>query len=483
MVSMMVTLPFYSFAQTGGGAIAETAAAVAEAQARAIDALGVPTKSEGVAKIAGAAVGTKTQTVYNWIETFVRTTLMKTLLDQLVDQIIGYIGGGEDGEPKFVTDWQGLLEDAGQQVVGEFAQEIGAGFLCSPFSLQVQLATLPVPSRFSQRATCTLDRIVGNIENFYNDFNQGGWIGYAESWKPQNNFFGAHLIASAELSSRIEKTTGAKLNEALSGGGFLSIRDDNGNIVTPGKALGDLTSKAIGAPIDFLFNAEQIGDYVTAIANSIINRVIKEGVAGVQSATSKKERDTAVSYYNSAVSQNFNSLKNTLLSQIDQVIAPRENANTVIDSAIQLLNQYKPVLNDLYDDFSGLSKTICPATAGTSLGGSNQTVVVANAKANIASEISQANSTISDFQNQKLNNQAIINLLLAKKPEIEGLQPNNAGLIQLQGINDQIAYLVDIAGAENFQSTMQAQNSAVSQNINQKLLTFNQQLQQCQLTP
>jgi len=110
--------------------------------------------------------------------------LKRQVIGQMVDQTVAWIQG--DGKPKFVTDWKGLLEDAGQAAAGEFAKELGLGFLCQPFSAQLQIALLPV-KKFSKRAECTLDKIVGNINNFREDFRNGGWIAYSESWKPQNN--------------------------------------------------------------------------------------------------------------------------------------------------------------------------------------------------------------------------------------------------------------------------------------------------------
>ena len=53
--------------------------------------------------------------------------------------------------------------------------------------------------------------------------------------------------------------------------------------MTPGKALGDTVSKAIGSDIDFIVNADDLSAYIAAITNALINRIIKEGfgLAGV----------------------------------------------------------------------------------------------------------------------------------------------------------------------------------------------------------
>ncbi len=107
-----------------------------------------------------------------------------------------------------------------------------------------------------------------NINNFRKDFRDGGWVAYSTSLQPQNNIFGATLMASNELARRAEKASGASWSEALAGGGFLSTKkcrtDDNGKVIeatckitTPGDTVGKNVSKAVGADFDFIVNANK----------------------------------------------------------------------------------------------------------------------------------------------------------------------------------------------------------------------------------
>ncbi|TSC82522.1 MAG: Uncharacterized protein G01um101419_568 [Parcubacteria group bacterium Gr01-1014_19] len=273
----------------------ETSAAKAEANNTKADAQGAgqqrvpttnPTEEALIKEGNKTKEKEKDQTFWQWAEEFVQTVLQKAILDVVVDQIITYIQGG--GKPQFVTDWQGFLEDAGQRAAGDFVKSLGAGFLCEPFSLELQIAfTGGEGKKFSEEAECTLDDIVENIENFGNDFREGGWIAYGESWKVQNNFIGGFINITERLGLEKEAAELAALNEAASGKGFLSTKkcttDSAGKktckLVTPGSTLGDLTSKALGSDIDFLLNAEQLGDYVSAIVDALLNRVIEEGLA------------------------------------------------------------------------------------------------------------------------------------------------------------------------------------------------------------
>ncbi|MDP2629479.1 MAG: hypothetical protein Q8P45_02130 [Candidatus Harrisonbacteria bacterium] len=215
---------------------------------------------------------------------FLLSILKKRILDVMVDDIITWIQGG--GEPRFITNWNAFLDDAVNVAIGDFAQEIGAGYLCQPFSTQLQIALNPV-KRFSEAITCTLDDIVGNIENFYQDFANGGWIAYQSSLELQNNFYGSYFLAQEERDRRIARAQFEALEDARAGGGFLSQRDANGNIVTPGSTIGGLVKEAIGADFKFIVNADQLSDYVASIADALINRIIREGVNGLRGLTTR----------------------------------------------------------------------------------------------------------------------------------------------------------------------------------------------------
>ncbi|MFH0712323.1 MAG: hypothetical protein V2A55_00465, partial [Candidatus Jorgensenbacteria bacterium] len=173
------------------------------------------------------------------VERVFLAVLKTRILDVMVDQTINWIGGG--GSPKFVTNLGGFLEDVGQAAVGDVAQEIGLGDLCTgidPVRLRMQLET-PI---FSQRVSCTLDDVVGNIERFADNFQSGGFIGYQELLKPQNNRWGLEIMASSEAERRQAEAQANSSQEISTGGGFLSTKkcleweargiDNNGKAVS-----------------------------------------------------------------------------------------------------------------------------------------------------------------------------------------------------------------------------------------------------------
>ena len=243
----------------------------------------------------------------------IRDTVAKIILDWLVDQIVIWIQGG--GEPKFVTNWRTFLDDAVNVGVGEVINQSNFQFLCSPFRLQVQLSLLPVP-RFQERISCTLDQVVDNIEDFYNDFSKGGWIAYNEMWQPQNNYYGQILLFYDEAMMKGLAAKEAAEKEALAGGGFRGpkqckietewdaeeirangyepedfglIKDSTGRYCamedleesTPGSLVGRVAGEALTSDIRW---AENVKSWVAAIINAVVNRLITEGVTYMKSS-------------------------------------------------------------------------------------------------------------------------------------------------------------------------------------------------------
>lgn len=226
----------------------------------------------------------------------IRDVMAKIILDWIVDETVVWIQGG--GKPRFVTDWEDFAQDAVNVGVGSVIQETNLAFLCSPFKLQVQLSLI-APERFQHRIECTLDKIVANIDAFYDDFSQGGWLAYNTIWEPQNNYYGIILMAHDEMLLRAAQKKEAALNEALASKGFLSVKrcvvkDKDGKkclqyeIMTPGDAVGRLAGEAITSDIRW---AENIKSWTAALVNATLNRLIKEGLSLMKKSTDPASAD------------------------------------------------------------------------------------------------------------------------------------------------------------------------------------------------
>ena len=243
-----------------------------------------------------AAVGMSVETSNALIQSknCVRDVVAKMILDWIVDETIGWIQG--EGQPKYITNWDTFLSDAFNVGVGEIINESNLAGLCKPFSLQVRLSLLPV-SRFQNRISCTLDDIVANINDFYNDFRNGGWIAYEASWRPENNYYGTlymtmdeAMTAGARQKEIAEKETaqGFKPVKKCVRTGRTDLNDPRTEkcleyeIVTPAPIVGHLTARVAAVDIDWAMNVQS---WTAALTNAVINRVIKEGIGLMKKST------------------------------------------------------------------------------------------------------------------------------------------------------------------------------------------------------
>ncbi|MEK9186348.1 MAG: hypothetical protein AAB885_02045 [Patescibacteria group bacterium] len=329
----------------------------------------IPTIETNAAVIASEVTVANIKSVKEPIEKVLLNILKRTLLNQIVNQITSYIEG--NGDPKFITDWRGFLSQAADNAAGEFINSTALGFVCSPFNLQLRIALSPV-KKFDDQVSCSLTQIVGNVEAFYNDFRTGGWIGYAESWAPQNNFIGVLLMSSIELEKQKAAAVSAAQSEGIAGGGFLSIKkcDENGKncqTTTPGRVVGDLVGEAVGSDIAMIVNATELSDYVGAIADAFVNRLVREGVNGLRGVSSKPgggvqpigavtqncgglsgtARQNCLNFIQ-ANQNSFNTARANLLDQVNQTLVPRQTIATLINDIIALENKLINKLQELY---------------------------------------------------------------------------------------------------------------------------------------
>lgn len=144
------------------------------------------------------------------------------IIEDLTGQSLGYVQTGFDGNPVYVENLDQL---AGKTITDAFEEYLPqyAAYLCSPFSVQIQLALTQLVSRQSP-VQCTLSRIVANAERFIEgNFEEGGWAGWFElTTNPVNNPYGAYLAARGDLSNKIRVRLGNQQKELDWGQGFFS---------------------------------------------------------------------------------------------------------------------------------------------------------------------------------------------------------------------------------------------------------------------
>src|SRR3989344_1346123 len=437
--------------------------------------------------ITSVATGaSKIQTFFEWAFRVATEALKRQLLNMMVDQIVSWIQGG--GKPKFITDWNGFLTDATDQAGGQFIQELGLGQLCSAFGPQLKAAFIPIPT-FSDRSSCTLSQVGANLDAFLKDFRNGGWAAWNEMvLKPQNNVYGAYLIAWDEKNRRESAAQKAAAAEAQAGKGFLSVKRciqsptvdnpetaqletvcDKYETITPGAVVGDLAAQAVGSDIDWLVNANDLGAYVSAITNAILNRMFAEGIGLLHSALSTSSgggegSGGAVSSAQSQCSQflgtaAYNECLNAMQSGLDIKEFQKKYLTSLIDQELIYQNQLlgtKQATLTILNQSIGILNQLKDCRQGT-----------------IPAELTQVQGAVSVAANQITQIQSDIIALQVKQQEIK----TAAEASEMARLWSQVAGIVNPALTYSLVLAAQDETSQKQAGMN----TYQQQLNDCQL--
>lgn len=223
--------------------------------------------------------------------------IAKIFIQRMTAGVVSWINSGFNGAPAFVSNPQAFFLNISDKLAGEFIRNHpDLNFLCSPFNTEVRLAlTSQYSDPFGDRVRCTLTGVVGNIQDFTNDFGNGGWIAWhTMTQQSANNPIGAFLEADSQMRLNIDN---AKITEKAKldwGRGMLSWTDDSGVIQTPGAVIHDQLSNALGSGYRTLELADEFNEIIAALIGQLVNRVLGPGGLRGESAASIDDNGTSV---------------------------------------------------------------------------------------------------------------------------------------------------------------------------------------------
>jgi len=203
-------------------------------------------------------------------------------------------------------------------------------------------------NRKNQRLQCTLSTVVGNIQGFLDDFNQGGWPAWLSLIQEENNPYMRYLAEEENLARLIEDEKNNKTLELNWGRGFLSKKDEFGDIVTPGVVIENQLNSVLGSNLRQLELADEFDEIVSALLNQLVTRAIT-GTAGLL-GTNRAGSDQNGSYLDSLANEidpGQAVAKESLLGILEDDIALEKSyINAKEASARELINA-KQELNSL----------------------------------------------------------------------------------------------------------------------------------------
>lgn len=221
---------------------------------------------------------------------FVSALLIRSLTDSIIGWIQGSSGDGE--EVGFVANFEQEFRRQLDARGGELLNQLAGVNLCGNIGAFLQIS-LRTNSSLRQRLQCTVTDIVQNVEDFFQDFNNGGWPAFIRlSMQPQNNPYGAFLIGLDAKLVAEGAAARALERKLLTNNGYSGVRKSSNGVCdvgndgilrctleditkTPGHLVANMLERTIGSGYDYAYTADEIseaiGDIITTLIFTLIN--------------------------------------------------------------------------------------------------------------------------------------------------------------------------------------------------------------------
>lgn len=169
------------------------------------------------------------KTLKEWGLDGVARFIARQAMNRLRYNLIRWAQGGfrDDNQPLAITSWKDFLRDAVNIGSARFIHEFNLTPLCYPFRFTLgQRLGLGYPyyylPLYQEYAACTIETIVENVKDFWEDPSIGlwGWDTWTALAQPQNNIYGAAILAGTRRIELEAEEKEAAENQGLAGQGY-----------------------------------------------------------------------------------------------------------------------------------------------------------------------------------------------------------------------------------------------------------------------
>lgn len=261
----------------------------------------------------------------------------KVTLQAMTQNIVNWIGSGFEGDSLFIKNPKSFFKSIADQEVYSFVTELNDPDKY-PWGPEVgeMISSGYENGNFEDTAVFDLDEEIGeDWEDFFEDFDVGGWDGWiAATQNTANNPVSFQIEASKELNSRVNDRLDEVNKELTWGNGFLSVKqcveydDASGfnagggyipgdyfegadysptegeytlggleidnckryEITTPGNAISEQLNITLGSGIRQAELADELNESLASIVDALTNQLIYEGVSALQNASVDTEQ-------------------------------------------------------------------------------------------------------------------------------------------------------------------------------------------------
>lgn len=216
------------------------------------------------------------ETVFGW-DSLIQAVL-KGVIQSLMGSLTTWVNSGFQGKPVFVQDLKVYLEDIKNVVATEFLSSLIGSDICTFFGdLSLNFQTRPgVVDQYRTQARCTLDDIGIDMQRFSEDFSEGGWYSYEQSLYNSNNAFGLYIETSNALAAAIQEEEDREKQRLNWASGFMSFKDANGNVTTPGAMISARLGEAVGSDLRQYELADEFDELFAALLNQLVSGLFQQ---------------------------------------------------------------------------------------------------------------------------------------------------------------------------------------------------------------
>ncbi|MBP9668785.1 MAG: hypothetical protein KBE09_00660 [Candidatus Pacebacteria bacterium] len=307
VVTLTLTLPFFTFAQSSGTGLLRDgvfgcAAGTYGMQVGTLTAIGgvyVPVNDAAVTQNTGYLV------YKECVLDGVTKRMGEAASASIVSSVLRWQNTARGGNPQFVTNQDAERLQVADKARAEYLKKYNLQNLCTPFQATVRknaaVAYMKTTRDPNSVYSCTLSTAdTGKIQNFLaGNFSAGGFAMFMETaLNPQNQLYFAYEMYE-ETSRLAEQRALGNLTEELDWGrGNLSVKREvrtptgtgedriTQEIITPGYLIAELVTQAAGSGFRQLETANEIDQIVSALFSGITNQILTNagGLQGISAS-------------------------------------------------------------------------------------------------------------------------------------------------------------------------------------------------------
>jgi hypothetical protein len=318
-------------------------------------------------------------------------------IESITKSTVNWINSGFQGSPAFVTDLNENLRGVGDAVAARFFEELASSEIAAtPFqdkvldSIRLAYYLRTSPESFYTRNPYTLNQVSADDQAFLKgDFKQGGFNAWFSTvMNPQNNPYGAQMLANEALENAVAGATGNRLEELSWNRGFLSWRGecqssaggheeghavslggedpcDSYEIETPGSVIMEQLNQQLGSGVERLVSADEFNEIIGALLNQLAMQVLggdSGGLRGVSRPSTGGGGSFLDTTTNSsqgsgaAINRTFSSTIANQLTRIDAYRAAWEKIRVAAEEAKQRCENRSDVQDVLNRAATALTK-------------------------------------------------------------------------------------------------------------------------------